>query len=204
MACDGEEAAGTLDAGNTPRMPLPVPKLAGCGGMSTLLVSVALATTAFEVSAASARCGIALVIDGAGCDGPAAASFIAPALTWTVLTLTGFIGSAEPGIAEIGWVLITPLVNGAGSGLASALISGLAWGLAGSGGRAAAAAAISDALAAGRVAAGAGAVTGSAAATTAPLACTLSVGREAGVSASAISVLASAVLRSVMAVAVRV
>src|ERR1700736_2838546 len=104
MACDGGEAAGTLDAGTTPSTPLPVPKLAGCGGMSTLLVSVALATTAFEVSATSTRGGIALVIAGAGCDGPAAASFIGRALTWTVLTLTGFIGSAEPGIADIAWV----------------------------------------------------------------------------------------------------
>src|SRR5947209_5622472 len=41
-----------------------------------------------------------------------------PALTWTVLTRTGFIGSDEPGIAEIAWLWITPLVSGAGSGLA--------------------------------------------------------------------------------------
>jgi hypothetical protein len=34
------------------------------------------------------------------------------------LTLTGFIGSDEPGIAAIGWVWITPFVNGAGSALA--------------------------------------------------------------------------------------
>jgi len=53
--------------------------MAGSGGMSTLLVSVALATTAFEVSATSARCGIALVIDGAGC-GTRRGSFIAASL----------------------------------------------------------------------------------------------------------------------------
>src|SRR5712671_5583831 len=93
---------------------------------SALLVSAAFATTAFEVSATSARAGgMALVMGGAGCDGPAEASFIGPALTCTVLTLTGFIGSAEPGIADMAWVCITPLVSGAGSGLASALISDL-------------------------------------------------------------------------------
>ena len=42
---------------------------------------------------------------------------IGPALTWTVFTLTGFIGSDEPGIAAIGWVWMTPLVSGAGLGL---------------------------------------------------------------------------------------
>src|SRR5260370_12678006 len=99
MASDGEEAAGTLDAGNTPSTPLPVPKLAGCGGMSNLLVSVALATTALEVSATSARGGIALVVEGAGCDGPAAASFIGPALTCTRFTLTRFLRPAQtPGV----------------------------------------------------------------------------------------------------------
>ncbi len=89
------------------------------------------------------------MIDGAGCDGPAEASFIDPALTWTVLTLTGFIGSAEPGIGKICWVWITPLVNCAGSGLACGST------LAGGGGRAAAAAAISEGFAGatGRVAA---------------------------------------------------
>ena len=40
----------------------------------------------------------------AGCDGPAEASLTCPALIWTVFTLTGFIGSDEPGIAAIGWV----------------------------------------------------------------------------------------------------
>jgi hypothetical protein len=62
------------------------------------------------------------------------------------LTLTGFIGSAEPGIADIAWVWMTPLVNGAGSGLAcgSNLFCST---LAGGEGRAAAAAAISDGFA---------------------------------------------------------
>ena len=90
---------------------------------------------------------MALVIGGAaGCEPPADASFIGPALTWTVLTLTGFIGSAEPGIADIAWDWMTPLVNGAGSGLAcgsNLFCSALAAG----GGRAAAAAAISDGFA---------------------------------------------------------
>ena len=92
-----------------------MPWLAGCGGISVrwrlsalltsaLLVS-ALATTALEVSGTSGRAGdIALVIGVAGWDGPAEASLICPALTWTVFTLTGFIGSDEPGIAAIGWV----------------------------------------------------------------------------------------------------
>src|SRR5512138_2836146 len=109
---------------------------------ASALVSAAFSTTALEVSATSGRAGMALVVGGAtGCEGPAAASFIGPALTWTVLTLTGFIGSAEPGIAEIGWVWMTPLVSGAGSGLAcdSTLAEGE--------GRAAAAAAISDGFA---------------------------------------------------------
>ena len=75
-----------------------------------------MVATALELSAISGRAGaIALVMGGAGCDGPAEASFIPPALTWTVLTLTGFIGSAEPGNADIAWVWITPLVSGAGS-----------------------------------------------------------------------------------------
>ena len=61
-------------------------------------------------------------------------------------TLTGFIGSAEPGIADMAWVWITPLVSGAGSGLACA--SNLDCSdLACDGGRAAAAAAISEGLA---------------------------------------------------------
>src|SRR5260370_21554348 len=82
----------------------------------------------------------------AGWDGPAAASFIGPALTWTVFTLTGFIGSAEPGIAAIGWVWMTPLVNGAGSDLACCSTRACS-GLAGGAGRAAAAAAISEGFA---------------------------------------------------------
>src|SRR3981189_3704340 len=138
-------------------MPFPVPWLAGCGGISVLLVSgllvsglaalalpvsdlpvsdlpvSALATTALDVSGTSVRAGgIALVTDVAGWGGPAEASFICPALIWTVFTLTGFIGSDEPGIAAIGWVCITPLVSGSGSGLACA------------GGTAAAAAAITE------------------------------------------------------------
>src|SRR5258705_12123621 len=132
------EEGGRLDAGRTPSKPFPVPWFAGCGGISvratsTLLVSAllvsallvsallvsALATTALDVSGTSVRAGgMALVIAVAGWDGPAEASFICPALTWTVLTLTGFIGSDEPGIAVSGWVWITPLVNGAGSDLA--------------------------------------------------------------------------------------
>ena len=90
-----------------------------CSAVGSLLVSAAFATTALDVSGTSARAGgMALVTGGAGWAEPAEASFIGPALTWTVLTLTGFIGSDEPGIAAIGWVWITPLVSGAGSGLA--------------------------------------------------------------------------------------
>jgi signal transduction histidine kinase len=37
-------------------------------------------------------------------DIPALARFFCPALTWPAFTLTGFIGSADPGIAAIGWV----------------------------------------------------------------------------------------------------
>src|ERR1700674_1036394 len=99
------EEGGRLDAGKTPSTPFPVPWFAGCGGMSALTASVfpvsALATTALEVSGKSARAGIALVTGGAGCAGPAAASLTCPALIWTVFTLTGFIGSDEPGIAAI-------------------------------------------------------------------------------------------------------
>src|ERR1043165_8407883 len=87
--------------------------------ISAGLFSAALATTALGVSATSGRAGTALVIVGPAVSEAAAdASFIEPALTWTVLTLTGFIGSAEPGIAQNarGWV--TPLVRGAGWGLA--------------------------------------------------------------------------------------
>ena len=172
-AC-GRGAAGTLDAGNTPRMPLPVPKLAGCGGISlravsltaSVLATAALATTALDVSATSGRAGMALVTGGAGCDGSAEASFICPALTCTVFTRTGFIGSAEPGIADIGWVWITPEVKGAGSGLACGST------LAGGAGRAAAACAISDGFAAGRGAGAIAAIPGSE--TAALLACTVS------------------------------
>src|SRR4051794_38109610 len=84
---------------------------------------------------------MALVTGGAGCDGPAEASLTCPALTWTVRTLTGRIGSEEPGMAGIACDWITPLVSGAGSGFGCA------------GGRAAVAAATSDARAVGRAAA---------------------------------------------------
>src|SRR2546429_684415 len=124
---------GTLDAGRTPSKPLPVPWFAGCGGISvratsTLLVSAllisallvsallvsgllvsALATTALDVSGTSGWAGdMALVMAVAGRAEPAEASFICPALTWTVLTLTGFMGSDEPGMAAIDCVWITP------------------------------------------------------------------------------------------------
>jgi len=50
----------------------------------------ALATTALDVSGTSTRAGaIALVTGVAGWGGPAEASFIGPALIWTVFTLTG-------------------------------------------------------------------------------------------------------------------
>src|SRR5437588_441069 len=92
--------------------------LAGSGLASAAFstdFSVALATTAFDVSGTSARAGgMALVMGGAGCGAPAEASFTWPALTCTVLTLTGFIGSDEPGMTDIGWVWITPDVSGAG------------------------------------------------------------------------------------------
>src|SRR5258708_22396432 len=85
--------------------------------VSALLVS-ALATTALEVSGTSGcAAGIALVMGGAGCAAPADASFSCPALTWTVLTLTGFIRSDQTGKAAMAWVLITPHVSAAGSGL---------------------------------------------------------------------------------------
>ena len=77
----------------------------------------ALATTALEVSGTSGRAGIALVTGVAGWAESAEATLICPALTWTVLTLTGFIGSDEPGMAASDWDWITPLVSGAGSAL---------------------------------------------------------------------------------------
>src|SRR5262245_34107842 len=115
-------------------MPFPVPWPGGCGGRSGratsalgpsgLLISLramsTLATTAPDVSATSARAAErVLVIGGAGCTGPAEATFTTPAFTWTVLTLTGFIGSDEPGMMDSGALAITPLVSGAGSILAS-------------------------------------------------------------------------------------
>src|SRR5260221_6655321 len=128
----GGGAGGTLDAGSTASRPFPVPWFAGWGGRSVLAMSgllasallvsallvSALATTALEVSGTSGcAAGIALVMGGAGCAAPSDASFSCPALTWTVLTLTGFIGSDEPGMAAMAWVWITPEVSGAGSGL---------------------------------------------------------------------------------------
>src|SRR5215218_5811727 len=116
---------GTLDAGNTPSRPCPVPWFAGCGGIwawpISALFSSALATTEPDVSGTAERAArLALAAGAAGWAGSADASFVCPALTWTVLTRTGFIGSDEPGIAEIAWVWITPLVRGAGSGFACA------------------------------------------------------------------------------------
>src|ERR1051325_8815374 len=99
-ACGAER----LDAGRAPRRPGPVPGRAGCGGISS-----ALATSEPDVSAASERVGgMALVTGGAGCAGDADASFICPALTWTVLTRTGFIGSEEPGMANAAAALPPP------------------------------------------------------------------------------------------------
>src|ERR1700734_948542 len=110
-------------------MPFTVPWLAGCGGRSvraalTAPVSAfplsalpfsALATIAFEVSGTSVRAGMALVTGGAGWAGPAAANLVWPALIWTVFTLTGFIGSDEPGMAAMAWAWRTPFVSGASS-----------------------------------------------------------------------------------------
>src|ERR1700688_2526820 len=136
MACagDGEER---LEAGKTPRMPLPVPWLAGWGGRSvraaltapasafplSALPFSALATIAFEVSGTSVRAGMALVTGGAGWAGPAAAHLVWPALIWTVFTLTGFIGSDEPGMAAIAWAWRTPFVSGASSVLACSVLA---------------------------------------------------------------------------------
>src|ERR1700754_2508818 len=92
---------------------------------SGLATSAALAITALDVSG-TIGCGALATIAGAGWDGPAEASFVALALTWTVLTLTGFIGSDEPGTVLIGWVWITPAVSGAGSIFGSTLWSALA------------------------------------------------------------------------------
>src|ERR1700761_5946876 len=80
----------------------------------------ALATTAPEVSGTSPRGAIEIeLVIGVGWDETAEATLTGPALMWTVFTLTGFIGSLEPGMAAIGWVWITPLLNGSGSGLDS-------------------------------------------------------------------------------------
>ena len=99
-----------------------MPWFAGCGGISVLATSTlsdsALAMIALDVSGTSGRAIMALVMGVAGWVPPAEASFTCPALIWTVFTLTGFIGSDEPGIAAMDWLWITPVVNGAGSGLA--------------------------------------------------------------------------------------
>ena len=109
-------------------MPLPVPWLAGCGGISVRaivdLVGFGLVAVSFGHQRARRLRDVGagrrdrIGDRGVGCGAPAEASFTWPALTWTVLTLTGFIGSDEPGIAAMCWVWITPLVSGAGSGLA--------------------------------------------------------------------------------------
>src|ERR1700759_212235 len=106
IACDGWDAAGTDEAGSTPSTPLPVPNRAGCCGSSAGAASArldsALATTAPEVSGNSARGADDIeLVTGVGWEGPAEASLTCPALIWTVFTLTGFIGSDEPGIAAI-------------------------------------------------------------------------------------------------------
>src|SRR5580704_15697106 len=93
---------------------------------SGLATSAAFATTALDVSG-TIGCGGLATIAGPGWDGPAEASFIVPAFTCTVLTLTGFIGSDEPGTVPIGCVWITPAVSGAGSIFGSALCSSLGW-----------------------------------------------------------------------------
>ena len=176
-----------------------MPWFAGCGGISgfaaadfagsvlatstTLLVS-ALATTALDVSGTSGRVGgMALVTGVVGWGEPAEASFTCPALTWTVFTLTGFIGSDEPGIADIAWAWITPLVIGAGSGLGTAAV----------------AAAKIEREADARAGA---AATGAADATSMVPGGCAGCGRDAG-SDSATSALASEPLRSVIAVTVR-
>ena len=92
-----------------------MPWFAGCGGISVLATSTlldsalldsallisALAMIALDVSGTSGRADMALVTGVAGWAAPAEASFTCPALTWTVFTLTGFIGSDEPGIAAM-------------------------------------------------------------------------------------------------------
>src|SRR5690348_17457999 len=93
-------------------MPCPVPKLAGCGGM------LARVTTEPDVSGAMSRAvPVGPSTGGTPAVGSAEANLTDPALTCTVFTRTGFIGSVEPGTASIGWVAMTPLVNGAGSDL---------------------------------------------------------------------------------------
>src|SRR6202035_5342251 len=85
-------------------------------GLATSTFSAsALATIALDVSGISGRAGIALVVEVAGWAGSAEATLTGPALTWTVLTLTGFIGSDEPGMAARDCDWITPLVKGSGS-----------------------------------------------------------------------------------------
>jgi threonine dehydrogenase-like Zn-dependent dehydrogenase len=77
----------------------------GGAGLGDTVVVQGPGQQGLDVSGTSARAGgIALVIGVVGWPGPAEASLVCPALIWTVFTLTGFIGSDEPGIAAIGWV----------------------------------------------------------------------------------------------------
>ena len=68
----------------------------------------------------SSAASTALVTTGCDCGGcgtiwvgPALATFIGPALTCSVFTRTGVIGSVEPGIGASAWADTTPLVSGA-------------------------------------------------------------------------------------------
>src|SRR3569833_119982 len=121
-------------------MPLPVPKPAGCGGISARADSLRAACGSAG-SAATACCGAA------------EANLVRPDLTCTVLTLTGFIGSVEPGMMDIGWLWITPEVIGEGSTLVS---------LGGAGGSAAVASASAATSLDVRLGAGAAGVSGAA------------------------------------------
>jgi hypothetical protein len=129
---------------------------------------LARATTEPDVSGAMSRAvAAALSTDGTADVGSADANLTDPALTWTVFTRTGFIGSVEPGTASIGWVAMTPLVKGAGSGLVRF------------GGSAAVEAAISErARRAGRSGGSATGSGGADAVWMAPSTCVISVGRE--------------------------
>ena len=71
-----------------------------------VVISIALATWLKKTPRGDWKSALplALVIGGAGCEGPAEASLVCPALIWTVFTLTGFIGSDEPGMVAIDWL----------------------------------------------------------------------------------------------------